>query len=209
MMVACLFVKKQKERFQISGTLGVVKCYFQLPKHFSHWFTYCQVTIMSLDHLLFVHIRGGLHSQVIYKHNFIAHAICVYEATRSIQERHTTVLHKDSQTLHPRGRFEGVGKTETRCRLELPYMKFQSLVAEHFCNPTCSTALISLSCKIIFMKVLFCCVFTVCVYYFCRFWISKYGLEFKKDVKLVSLLNQFSEIVDCKGDKSVIDNSNM
>lgn len=41
------------------------------------------------------------------------------------------------------------------------------------------------------------------------FWISKYGLEFKKDVKLVSLLNQFSEIVDCKGDKSVIDNSNI
>ncbi|KAK2560509.1 RAS guanyl-releasing protein 1 [Acropora cervicornis] len=42
-----------------------------------------------------------------------------------------------------------------------------------------------------------------------KFWISKYGLEFKKDVKLVSLLNQFSEIVDCKGDKSVIDNSNI
>ena len=78
-----------------------------------------------------------------------------------------------------------------------------------FCNPTCSIALTSLSCKIIVMKSLFCCVFTVCVYYFCRFWISKYGLEFKKDMKLVSLLNQFSEIVDCKGDKSVIDNSNM
>ena len=86
---------------------------------------------------------------------------------------------------------------------------WQMLVAEHFCNPTCSIALITLSCKIIVMKSLFCCVFTVYVYYFCRFWISKYGLEFKKDVKLVSLLNQFSEIVDCKGDKSVIDNSNM
>ena len=126
MMVACLFVKKQKERFQISGTLGVVKCHFQLPKYFSHWFTHCQVTIMSLDHLLFVHIRGGLHSQVIYKHNFIAHAICVYEATRSINFRKGMLQYSTRTHRHfiLEVNLRGKGETETKCRLELPYMKF-------------------------------------------------------------------------------------